>query len=379
MHLAVVAAGFTPGEADQLRRSMAAWKRRGGLDHYRDKVLTGMIARGYEVAFAEQIFEQIKGFGSYGFPESHAASFALLVYASAWLKCHQPAAFTCALLNSLPMGFYGPAQLIGDLKRHGVEVRPVDVRSSDWDSTLEPATCVGGLALRMGLRMVSGLGAEAMQRLIDARKQRAFADVADLVSRTRIDHFGQQRLAESGALRALAGHRHRARWTLAGVQAPLPLEATASDDGARVSLRPPTARDDLYADYATTGLTLGAHPLALIRSELRRLQVKSSDVIATLAHGTAARHAGLVVVRQRPASANNVTFVTLEDERGLVNVVVWEQVAQRFRRVLLEARILRASGEIQHADGVTHLIARHLDDLSHLLEGFAHEAPHSWF
>jgi error-prone DNA polymerase len=379
MHLAVVAAGFTPGEADQLRRSMAAWKRRGGLDHYRDKVLSGMTARGYDLAFAEQVFEQIKGFGSYGFPESHAASFALLVYASAWLKCHEPAAFACALLNALPMGFYGPAQIVGDARRHGVEVRPVDVLASDWDSTLEPSRATGGLALRLGFRMVSGLKREAIERLVAARRARPFADVADFATRAGLDHFQQQRLAEAGAMRRLAGHRHRARWALAGIERALPIEDRASDDGIRVALRPPDARDDLRADYATVGLTLGAHPLAQLRGVLARRGVRRSDALAEVPHGGGARHAGLVVVRQRPSSAGGVTFVTLEDELGLVNVVVWRQVAQRFRRALLEARLLVVSGEIQRADGVQHLIARHLEDASDLLGGLRHDAGHSWY
>jgi error-prone DNA polymerase len=379
MHLAVVAAGFTPGEADQLRRSMAAWKRRGGLDHYRDKVLSGMTARGYDLAFAEQVFEQIKGFGSYGFPESHAASFALLVYASAWLKCHEPAAFACALLNALPMGFYGPAQIVGDARRHGVEVRPVDVLASEWDSTLEPSRATGGLALRLGFRMVSGLKREAIERLVAARRARPFADVADFATRAGLDHFQQQRLAEAGAMRRLAGHRHRARWALAGIERALPIEDRASDDGVRVALRPPDAHDDLMADYATVGLTLGAHPLAQLRGVLARRGVRRSDALAEVPHGGGARHAGLVVVRQRPSSAGGVTFVTLEDELGLVNVVVWQQVAQRFRRALLEARLLVVSGEIQRADGVQHLIARHLDDATALLGGLRHDAEHSWY
>jgi error-prone DNA polymerase len=379
MHLAVVAAGFTPGEADQLRRSMAAWKRRGGLDHYRDKVLSGMTARGYELSFAEQVFEQIKGFGSYGFPESHAASFALLVYASAWLKCHEPAAFTCALLNSLPMGFYGPAQLVGDARRHGVEVRPVDVLASDWDSSLEPSRATGGLALRLGFRMVSGLREDAIARMCAARDQRPFADVADFATRAGLDHFQQQRLAESGAMRRLAGHRHRARWSLAGIERALPIEDRASDDGVRVALRPPDVRDDLAADYATVGLTLGTHPVAQIRTLLARRGVRRSDALAQVPHGGGARHAGLVVVRQRPGSAGGVTFVTLEDELGLVNVVVWQQVALRFRRALLEARLLVVSGEIQRADGVQHLIARHLDDASALLGDLRHDPEHSWY
>lgn len=380
MHLAVVAAGFTPGEADQLRRSMAAWKRRGGLEHYREKILAGMAERGYELAFAEQVFEQIKGFGSYGFPESHAASFALLVYASAWLKCHEPAAFACALLNSLPMGFYGPAQIVGDARRHGVRVLPVCVVASQWDSTLEPVDAsVGGLALRMGLRMVSGLRAESIATLIGARNERAFVDIADFVERGRLDHFQQQRLAEAGAMKRLAGHRHRARWALAGVEPALPLEATASDDRAAVTLRPPSARDDLLADYATTGLTLGAHPLALARGALAKRRVKRSDEVAAVAHGAPVRCAGLVVVRQRPSSAKNVTFVTLEDERGLINVVIWEHIALRFRRPLLEARIMLVHGQIQRAEGVQHVIADKLENISALLAGLATEAEHSWF
>ncbi|NRB70669.1 MAG: error-prone DNA polymerase, partial [Xanthomonadales bacterium] len=266
MQIAMVAAGFSGSEADQLRRSMAAWARQGGLEHMHQRLVSGMLERGYKAEFAEQIFEQIRGFGEYGFPESHAASFALLVYVSAWLKCHYPAAFCCALLNSQPMGFYAPAQLVQDARRHGVSVLPVDLRYSHYDCTLE-ATGDRSPRLRLGLRQVKGFGQKAAQRLIAARLTRSFRDLQDLTDRAALDRKALHALAEAGALRAIAGHRHRARWESAAVMRQHPdllqgVKPGDDIDSRQVALRPPSARDDVLADYRSTGLTLGQHPVA---------------------------------------------------------------------------------------------------------------------
>jgi error-prone DNA polymerase len=370
MQLAMVAAGYSPGEADDLRRSMAAWKRRGGLEHHRVRILEGMAARGYRPEFAEQVFEQIKGFGSYGFPESHAASFALITYVSCWLKCHEPAAFACALINSLPMGFYSASQIIQDVRRHGVQVRPVDVRCSDWPCTLEDAADPSKQpAIRLGLQQISGLAEVIGLRIVAARQMRAFVDIADLCTRADLDRGAQDRLAEAGALRGLAGHRHRARWTVSGVEPQLPLFGRESAAEERISIAPPTAAEDTRADYASTGLTLGRHPVSLIRAQLKARRCRRSSELATLAHGTPTRTAGLVTMRQRPATASGVTFVTLEDEDGMTNVVVWRDLGQRQRRVLIESSLLAVHGRIETADGVRHLIAQRLEDWSGLLDG----------
>jgi error-prone DNA polymerase len=366
MQLAVVAAGFTPGEADQLRRSMAAWKRRGGLEYFRERVMTGMAARGYATDFAEQVFEQIKGFGSYGFPESHAASFALIVYVSCWLKCHHPDAFACAMLNSQPLGFYSPDQLVQDARRHGIAVRPVDVRHSDWDCSLEEeAAGARTKAIRLGLRQVAGLREAVGRRLLEARTRHAFGDVADLCARAALDQRDQALLADAGALRGLAGHRHRARWAIEGIEKQLPLFGAVPE--STVQLPVPGVLEDMQADYASLGLTLGRHPLSLLRRQLAARRCRRSRELPPLAHGTPVRLAGLVTLRQRPETASGVTFVTLEDEDGMVNVVVWRDVGERQRRVLLESRLLQVEGRLESAEGVQHLVAARLLDLSPLL------------
>jgi len=368
MQLAIVAAGFTPGEADQLRRSMAAWKRRGGLEYFRDRILGGMTARGYDPEFAAQVFEQIKGFGSYGFPESHAASFALITYVSCWLKCHEPAAFTCALLNSQPMGFYSPDQLIQDARRHGVEVRPIDVRYSHWDSTLElDAAATGQPPLRLGLREIKGFPADAAERLVAARARTPFSGVDDLCARAALDVRARNLLADAAGLRGLAGHRHRARWATQGVEQIRPLLRGEVIPENPVSLPVPTPGETVVADYASTGLSLGPHPLRLLRARLTAQRCQPSRTVRTLPPGTAVRFAGLVTLRQRPSTASGTTFVTLEDEDGMVNVVVWPALGERQRRILLEASLMRVEGRLEAADGVQHLIAAHLTDISPLL------------
>jgi error-prone DNA polymerase len=378
MKLIQVVAGFTPGEADQLRRAMAAWKRRGGLGHFHDRIRDGMIERGYEEAYFERIFQQIQGFGEYGFPESHAASFALLAWASSWLKCHHPAAFTCALLNSQPMGFYQPSQLIQDARAHGVRVLPVDVAASEWDCTLVPlpaAAVVHGMdpiALRLGFRQVRGMSEGLAARLVAARRQRAFADVDDMTRRAAVTAAERARLADAGALQSLSGHRYRARWDSAGAEIPLPVLAAAALQEQAVELREPSVREDVLTDYATLGLSLDGHPLALVRAELSRRRVSPARItLDAVNRGRSLRCAGLVTVRQHPGTAKGVTFVTLEDETGIVNVVVWRALAERQHRVLLEATVMAVDGVLEASDGVHHLIARRLHDYSMLLPELA--------
>lgn len=369
MQIAMVAAKYTAEEADGLRRSMAAWKRHGGLEPHRIRLTERMLEKGYKPEFIARIFEQIKGFGSYGFPESHAASFALLAYASSWLKCHEPAIFACALVNSWPMGFYTPDQVLQDARRHGIEVRPVDVRHSDWDCDLEP-DARGRLAIRLGLRMVKGFNEEAAMRISAARALRAFDDVADLCHRAHLDARARERLADAGTLRGLAGHRHRARWAVAAVEEELPLFAGLPQQAELpVDLPLPSRGEDLYADYDTLGTTLGPHPLALLRGALAKRRCRSSRDLAATEHGQGVSVAGLVKGRQRPQTASGVIFVTLEDEFGMVNVVVWNDIAVRQRRVLVGSQMLQVDGRLESKDGVRHLIARRLHDLTPLLAG----------
>ena len=364
MKLVQVVAGFTPGRADQLRRARGSWKHDGTVEKFQKEIFEGMRQQGYE-AYAEGLFNQIKGFGSYGFPESHSASFALLAYASSYINHHHPADFTCALLNSLPMGFYAPAQLIQDARRHDVTVHPIDVTRSHWHCTLERIDT--GHALRLGLCLLKGASEALATRIVAARAARLFADVADLVQRAALSRFESDRLAEAGALQQLAGHRHRARWYSAGAERLPPLLAGAQREELVVRLRPPSTAEKVEADYATQGYSLESHPLALIRRELRRLRIGDSRSLRERPHGAQGSVAGLVTVRQRPPEAGGVTFVTLEDEFGPVNIVVWERVALRYRRELLESTVLRIDGQLQQVDGVCHLVAQRLQNLSRLL------------
>jgi error-prone DNA polymerase len=370
MQLAMVAAGFTAGEADQLRRAMAAWKRRGGMERFEQKLRDGMARNGYEPAFAGQIIEQIRGFSDYGFPEAHAASFALLAYVSAWLKFHHPAAFTAALLNSQPMGFYAPAQLLRDARAHGVTVLPVDVRASDADCTLEAGVAQGGHvpALRLGLRCVRGLSESARQAVMAARRAAPFASCQDLGERARLTRHDMECLAAAGALAHLEGHRHLAFWQVAGYLPPLPVAPDAVRDPATPLLRVPTEAEDLIADYRALGFTLGRHPLALLRDRLARTRIRTAAELHDIPSGAVVRVAGLVTVRQRPQTARGVTFVTLEDESGHVNVVVWRALAERRNAALVGARLMEVRGALQRGDGgVTHVVARELIDRSALL------------
>jgi len=512
MQLAIVAAGFSAGEADALRRAMGAWKRTGGLDPFRERLLRGMSDRGYPQEFAQRIYQQMLGFGEYGFPQcvvgetrvmdadsgswirideivsgrvrpgatlacdeglrlrrrrilaakasgikpvwclrtarghaltataqhplltlsgwqplgelrlgglvaiapapvadcaicwdqvvaieaqglqatydlqiegdhnflannlvvhnSHAMSFALLVYDSAWLKCYEPAAFTCALLNSQPMGFYAPAQLLRDARAHGVEVRAVDVTTSGWDSSLERGAD-GEPALRLGLRLVKGLSQQGAERLVAVRCAQAFAGVQDLMARAALERDDLEALAAAGALATLSGNRHLAFWEVAGSERALPLAPAPSGSAERAEGRPllsaPREGEALAADYASLGFTLGRHPLALLRSRLSAEALRSAAELGEAANGSRVRTAGIVFMRQRPATASGVTFLSLEDESGQINVLVWERVGSAQRRALLESRLLEVHGELQRESGVTHVIAHRLIDRSALL------------
>jgi len=366
MQLAVVAAGFTPGEADQLRRAMAAWKRRGGLGPFEEKLIVGMRERGYEEEFARQIFRQIEGFGEYGFPESHSASFALLVYVSSWLKCHEPAAFTAALLNSQPMGFYSASQLTQDARRNDVEVRAVDVNQSYWDCTLE-ARNDGQAALRLGLRMVKGLSEEAGQRIVAMRHAGGHQSIQQLLEAVELDRRELGVLASAGALEVIEGHRHRARWAVAGVEKPTPLLTSMERYEAAPLLRKPTEGQDIVADYQSLGLTLGRHPMRLLRHRLNRYRYLQAERMPDLMTGTAVNVAGIVITKQRPGTASGVTFVTLEDETGHINLVVWKQVAEQYRAALLNAKLMGIKGELQIEGQVIHVIARQLIDHTEML------------
>ncbi len=368
MELAIVAADYTPGEADQLRRSMAAWKRHGGLEPHRQRLTERMLANGYQAEFAARLFEQIKGFGSYGFPESHAASFALLTYASSWLKCHEPAAFACALINSWPMGFYSPDQILQDARRHGIEIRPVDIRFSDWECSLE-SSGQGDAAIRLGLCLVRGFNEEVAQRLVLTRRQAAFVDIEDVCRRAALDQRSRELLADAGALRGLVGHRHRARWAIAGVEEQMPLFAGLVAQDSAVTLPLPSVAEDMQSDYELLGTTLGPHPLKLLRTALRARRCLASKDLIGVASGRQIRLAGLVTGRQKPQTASGVIFVTLEDEFGMVNVVVWHHLAERQRRALIGSQLLQVEGKLESQDGVRHLIAGRLTDLTALLSG----------
>ncbi|WP_446811811.1 error-prone DNA polymerase [Methylomonas sp. 2BW1-5-20] len=363
MQLAMVAAGFTADEADQLRRAMAAWKRKGGLEPFERKLLDGMRARGYSQEFAQRIFQQIKGFGDYGFPESHSASFALLAYVSAWLKRHHPAAFCCSLLNSQPMGFYGPSQLVQDARRHGVEVRPVDVQNSLSQCSLEfPANAAP--ALRLGFNQVKGLSTTAAIKIVQTRGRQAFANVTDLAARAGLDRQDLEHLAAADALKTLAGNRHRAFWAAGGAETATPVFGVAEITEATPLLKAPKPGQEVLADYASTRLSLREHPLGLLRERLRRRGVTTAASLWQRRNGSIAQVAGLVICRQRPMTASGVTFVTLEDETGQVNLVVWPATALAQRKPLLKARLLSVSGTIQQEDGVLHLVAGKLEDWS---------------
>ena len=374
MQIAMIAADFTPGEADGLRRAMAAWKRRGGLGHYHERLVGRMIEKGYDPEFSENIFKQIQGFGEYGFPESHAAGFAQLAYASSWIKRHHPDAFLAALLNSQPMGFYAPAQLVRDARAHGVEVRPVDVMTSACESTLE-AIDEGGLqAVRLGLDRVGGLSAEAAQRIVAARADGVFATVEDLARRAALNGRDLQCLAQADALLALTGHRHQAAWAVAGIDTrpTAMLRATRVVEG-EVRLAAPAEAEETLADYRSLGLTLKRHPLALLREQLSAFRVQPAAALRDYPDGRLARASGLVTHRQRPETAKGTMFITLEDDTGTVNAIVWPAVVESQRQPLLAARLLTLYGRWQRQgegdQAVMHLVVMRAVDHTAMLSG----------
>ncbi|MDD0808756.1 error-prone DNA polymerase [Curvibacter sp. RS43] len=375
MQIAMDAAGFSADEADQLRRGMAAWKRKGGLQHFQDRLLQGMSARGYTAEFAAGIFRQMEGFGEYGFPESHAASFALLAYASAWVKQHHPACFLAALLNSQPMGFYGPAQLVQDAQRHGVTVRPVDVLHSDWLSTLEPLDLaappgpapLGPPAVRLGLHRVKGLGEEVARRIVRLRRQGRPLTVQGLALGAALDAGDLAALASADALASLAGHRRQQVWEGSALQRAPALLREAPVHEAEWTLPAPGEAEDVLFDYAATGLSLRRHPLALLRPRLDRQRLFTAAQLQGVRSGHLVQACGLVTVRQRPGTAKGTVFVTLEDETGCINVIVWPRVAEQQRAALLESTLLAVDGQWQREGEVGHLIARRLKNLSPLL------------
>ncbi|MGA1042497.1 MAG: error-prone DNA polymerase [Burkholderiaceae bacterium] len=377
MQLAILAAGFTAGEADQLRRAMAAWRHRGSLGPFQEKLVDGMLSRGYSRDFAERVFAQIQGFGEYGFPESHAASFALLVYVSCWLKCHHPDAFLAALLKAQPMGFYAPAQLVRDARAHGVEVRSVDVQASQVFASLEPFN--DRWAVRLGLHQVAHLTQEAMHRIVQARATKTFNSVDDLAMRAELSRQDLQALAAAGALQSLSADRHQAHWLATGHdQLPGVLQDAACEQELPAAglLPVPTEAQNLIADYASLGLSLGRHPLALLRKELKeRFQSRPAIELQKLGHQQLARASGLVTHRQRPGTAKGVVFITLEDETGSINLIIWPDVLKIYKQAVLHGQLLTAYGRWQRdqtiatdAPGqVMNLVALRIEDHTPLL------------
>ncbi|MGQ5522563.1 error-prone DNA polymerase [Chitinimonas sp. PSY-7] len=374
MQLAVVAGGFKPGRADQLRRSMAAWHRNGELGPFRQELLDGMLARGYTLEYAERIWAQIEGFSNYGFPESHSASFALLAYASAWLKCHEPAAFVCALINSHPMGFYSVSQLIQDAARHKVVFHPVDVQHSDWDCTLEDIHQPQP-AVRLGLRLVQGLSKEKGIAIVNNRSVNGYATPQDLQRRAGLDKHSLQRLANADALQGFNNNRREARWQVGGLALLHDLAGNAMPNSERIPALPQApAMEEVLSDYQHLGLSLRNHPLAFLRDALRKQKLLSAAEILACSDKQPARACGIVVGRQRPSTASGVVFLTLEDETGNVNVIVWEDLVERQRKELLGAQLLAVYGIIQRNEDVVHLLAKRLADKSEMLGEVAIES-----
>ncbi|WP_341369041.1 error-prone DNA polymerase [Yoonia sp. BS5-3] len=372
MKLAMVAAEFSPDEANQLRKAMATFRSKGTIGELEDKMVSRMIKRGYEPEFATRCFNQIKGFGDYGFPESHAASFAHLVYVSSWLKCHYPDVFCAALLNSQPMGFYAPAQIVRDAREHGKIVRAADVNYSDWDNTLEP---IGPrvFAVRLGLRQIDGVRQDMAQRIMKQRGQ-PFTDLADLKKRARLDAGIMRKLAAADAFRSMTLDRRQALWDARALRdAPdLPL-FTEKDEGEEVRFDLPQMPicEHVVADYQTTRLSLKAHPMSFLRKSMARQGYTTCASLDGLRNGQSIKLAGIVLIRQRPGSAKGVCFITLEDETGIANLVVWPKVMETFRKVIMRARVIDVRGMVQRSDDVIHVVAHHLTDRSDALERLA--------
>jgi error-prone DNA polymerase len=370
MEIAIVAAGFTPAEADGLRRSMATFKAKGKVSDWEKKLVQGMINKGYEEDFARRVFKQLEGFGSYGFPESHAASFALLVYVSSWIKCYYPDVFATALLNSMPMGFYQPAQIVIDARKHGVQVRPVDINHSNWDNKLEEQSgkyC----AVRLGFRQVKGLQSEDMRLLLDAR-QAPFYYVNSLLD-AGVSMAALEKLADADAFRSIGFDRRQALWEVSALSDnPVGMfEGQPSESKYEPQLSLPLLTDAAHVveDYAATGLSLKAHPVSFVRQQLDSLRVTSAGSLSKMKNGDAVKVAGLITVRQRPGTAKGVLFVTIEDESGFANLVVWEKVFEKYRRDIVQARLLMVEGKLQIERGVIHVVANSCFNLSALLRG----------
>jgi error-prone DNA polymerase len=364
MQVAIVCAGFTPSEADALRRSMATFKFTGGVSIFKEKLITGMVERGYTAEFADKTFSQIEGFGSYGFPESHAASFALIAYASSWIKCHHPDVFCCALLNAQPMGFYATAQIVRDASLHGVEIRPVSVNESDWDCTLE------GGAVRLGLRMAKGLVRVHGEETISHRTTR-YRSVEDLWRRVPVPIAALERLAEADAFQTLGLDRRQALWAIRGLSdTRLPLFDTVPaepDPEPRVALQAMTAGRQVVEDYRSVGLSLRRHPVSFLRQDLAARRIVRCAELPTIRDGRRVEVAGIILVRQRPGSARGVLFVTIEDETGHANLILWPKVFEAQRSLVLTASMIACRGKLQKEGEVIHVIAEHLTDLSGLL------------
>jgi len=361
MRLAIVAADYTPGEADQLRRDMAAWRRSGRIERHRERLISRMRAKGITPEFAERVFQQIQGFGEYGFPESHASSFALIAYATAWLKCHYHAEFTCSLLNAQPMGFYAPATIVEDAKRHGVVVRAVDAQASNWDCTLEPSSqSLGGFAVRMGLRYVKGLGERDWKKVEGARGAAPFAALQDFVSRVQLDERLLSTLAEAGAFESFGVDRRGGLWQVLGLarspESPLPL---SFNEPAPI-FDPLSQFEEITWDYRTTFHSPRGHPLTSLREEMKAQGLPDARTVTSLKHGQRVRYAGLVICRQRPGTAGGVVFMTLEDETGFVNIVLWQRVFERYSLLAKTAIFLGVTGKLQIEQGVVHLVAEKL-------------------
>ncbi len=375
MRVAIECAGFTACEADQLRRAMATFKFTGGVSHFKDKLISGMEAQGYDRAFAERTFKQLEGFGSYGFPESHAASFALIAYASSWLKCHHPEVFCCALLNAQPMGFYAPAQIVRDAREHGIEVRPIDVNQSRWDCTLEK-TEIGRFAVRLGLRMAKGLANPDAARIVVGRGDIPFKSIEELWRRSATKIVSLEQLANADAFAGMGLGRRQATWAVRALRdEPLPL-FEAADRGRMplpeaieplVQLKPMTEAREVVEDYTSMGLSLRRHPFSFMRKELAYRKVATCADVLTARDGTWLMVAGLVLVRQMPASASGVLFATIEDETGHANLIIWPSLYEQQRRTVLSASALVCRGKVQREGEVIHVVADGLTNLSDLL------------
>lgn len=373
MQIAVVGAGYSAEEADQLRRSLASFRRMGTIGQHRDRFVAGMRANGYNQDIAQACFAQIEGFADYGFPESHAAAFAMLTYVSSWLKCHHPAVFACALLNSQPMGFYAPAQIVRDAREHGVEVRPICVNHSDWDNTLE-RRADGKLALWLGFRQIKGFRAEDAGWIVAARGN-GYPDPESLWLRAGVTPATLERLAEADAFAGMGLTRRDALWQVRAIRAPepLPLFSDPLDgEGLRepsVTLPPMHLGEEVVEDYLSMRLTLRTHPMELLRPTLPGLT--PHDRLPSVPPGRITV-CGLVITRQRPGTASGVIFLTLEDETGVSNIVVWPRVYERFRRIVMGGRLLRVTGRLEREGIVVHLIADRIEDLSHRLSDLGH-------